>query len=170
MTESVLVSCQKHFFGCYFVLDFCLMRFFSYLIPKPGSGQKPVSGLFSYTEIISSCLQPSLQLTKNLCLLGKSGWTLDFKPRLAQERASEWDRRSLMGHIYSLHSTQQYISVFTKVDDFVWRGAQIISCAMGISTQSLLPEMPMTAMLVIWVSRNYTHSKWEQYPLPVVCS
>lgn len=111
----------KSIFWMLFCSGFLPDEIFSYLIPKPGSGQRPVAGLFSYTEIISSCLQPSLQLTKSLCLLGKSGFTVDFKdlPPLAQERASDWDRRSLMGHIYSLHSTQQYLSVFSshKVGD-----------------------------------------------------
>lgn len=141
------------------------MRFFPISVPSQDSGKRPTSALFSYTEVISPRLQSNLQLTKRLCLLGRVSLTIDFRdlPPLFQKIASEWGRRSFKGHIYLPQPTQQYLSleVFPshKVGDY--KGAQIISCE--------YPPWACCLGTIIWASYRYTHSKWEEYPWPVVC-
>lgn len=103
---------SKVWFGCYFILDFCLTGFFPVSIPSQGSGKRPKAiTLKSFHPVhspVCSCIfWESLALLGNL---GTSHLWLRKKPLSEAEGLSQGTNTH-----YSPHTTTSQFSLYTKL-------------------------------------------------------
>lgn len=157
---TVLVSSQKSFLD---VISSWIFAWRDFFLPlsQARSLEKDLKQL--HWNIFILLTTQSAVSEKRLCLLGKFGFTVEFRdlPTLTQEGASERGRKCLMRYLYPLQSAHHYLTVFSLHKFGNYKGGQIISLSF-VCRESLLQHQ--NASCTSWVSTQSSlpGCSWQQ--------